>query len=170
METLIDKLATGGTTAQNASAGTQTVTFSADDIGLPSGGTTFHWEIEATGGALITRTTTASEVCVVSPTDLELTDSSMGTMAAPTTLTVRCTAKNDRADTDVDASAITQDVYLYYIIPAFTVTITPPASYVASKSDESDPSNPSFALVDATEAFSFTPVSSTGLFPNRSHR
>ena len=165
----------GSTAAPDGSASTAWMLVNLDDgvkltptsaTGTFPGGTTFHWEIEATGGALITRTTTASEVCVVSPTDLELTDSSMGTMAAPTTLTVRCTAKNDRADTDTDASAITQGVYLYCIIPAFTVTITPPAGYVAAKSDETDPSNPSFALVDATEAFSFTPVSSTGLFPS----
>ena len=35
------------------------------------GGTTFHWEIEATGGALITRTTAVGENCTVSPADLE---------------------------------------------------------------------------------------------------
>ena len=57
-------------------------------------------------------------------------------------------------------------MYLYYIIPAFTVTITPPAGYVAGKSDVTDPDNPSYALTDATGAFSFTPVSSTGLFPS----
>ena len=39
MESLVDRLVNGGTTAQNADAGTQTVIFSADSIGLPAGGT-----------------------------------------------------------------------------------------------------------------------------------
>jgi len=47
-------------------------------------------------------------------------------------------------------------------MPGFTVTISPPASYVAAKSDETDPSNPSFALTDAAGAFSFTPVPEPG--------
>ena len=47
-------------------------------------------------------------------------------------------------------------------LPGFTVTISPPASYVAAKSDETDPSNPSFALTDAAGAFSFTPVPEPG--------
>ena len=47
-------------------------------------------------------------------------------------------------------------------LPGFTVTISPPAGYVAAKSDETDPSNPSFALTDAAGAFSFTPVPEPG--------
>ncbi|MBP5465740.1 MAG: hypothetical protein J6Y13_11285, partial [Treponema sp.] len=122
-------------------------------------GTVFDWEIEATGGSLITRRTAVGTDCVVSPDDLSLDESNMGTQAAPTTITVSCTAKNDRAAVDVDAApnSVTQDVYLLYTIPAFTINITPPpaSSYAEAKSDAAAAK---YALKNLTGAFSFTPV------------
>ena len=133
-----------------------TLTPAATEGSFP-GGTSFHWEIQAAGGSLITRTTAVGEDCVVSPSDMGLDESIMGTQAAPTAITVRCTAKNDRAEEDVTAPARTQSVYLLYTIPAFSVLITPPSSYKASKSDTSDPLTPRYALVNTTDLFTLTP-------------
>ena len=134
-----------------------TLTPSTSAGSFPSG-TTFHWEIEASGGSLITRTTAAGESCSVSPASLGLNESSMGTLTSPAAVTVRCTARNDLMDADEDAPAVTQNMFLGCTIPAFTVQISPPSSYKSAKSDESDPANPKYALVNKTDLFTLTPV------------
>ena len=134
-----------------------TLTPSTSAGSFPSG-TTFHWEIEASGGSLITRTTAAGESCSVSPASLGLNESSMGTLTSPAAVTVRCTARNDLMDADEDAPAVTQNMFLGCTIPAFNVQISPPSSYKSAKSDESDPANPKYALVNKTDLFTLTPV------------
>ena len=134
-----------------------TLTPSTSAGSFPSG-TTFHWEIEASGGSRITRTTAAGESCSVSPASLGLNESSMGTLTSPAAVTVRCTARNDLMDADEDAPAVTQNMFLGCTIPAFTVQISPPSSYKSAKSDESDPANPKYALVNKTDLFTLTPV------------
>ncbi|MBP5465520.1 MAG: hypothetical protein J6Y13_10155, partial [Treponema sp.] len=121
------------------------------------GGTNFSWTISAAGGSTVTRSTSGSTPCEVSPSDLGLTASNIGLKASPTAITVSCTASNSRSLADKPGTPGSAAVFLIYLLPDFTITVAPPSTYMASKS-----SGTTYALKDLSAGFSLTPVAASG--------
>lgn len=117
-------------------------------------GTTFEWHA---GPSLLSQT---GETCELSPEDLGYSETSIGTKASPSSVTISCTATNSRATAPKDGTGATQQFFLVHFLPDFTVQVAPPAT-----SDTTKSSGTTYALADLTSGFTLTPVSSGAAFP-----